>query len=132
MAYPKPEQIDGPFFIDEDDGEIWEEDRSEPGSGARHLTDVDAVMILNLLTSAADEQRDETCAAVAAETERSWKAVLALSVEELRVYESAESSANEYSRHLSRHSAFVDAIAAIRNEPDVFQDIDDGHGVARR
>ena len=60
---------------------------------------------------------DEIRAAVEAERERSWQAVLALSVEELRVYESAESSANEYSRHLSRHSAFGDAIAAIRKEP---------------
>lgn len=59
-----------PFFIDDEDGFIWEESRSEPGSGACHLTKEDAVRALNLMYSAAEEQREEMRVAVAAETER--------------------------------------------------------------
>jgi hypothetical protein len=57
-------------------------------------------------------------AAVQAETERSWGAVLALSEKELSEYDSAIASADDYARHITRHTAFLSAIAAIRAEPD--------------
>jgi hypothetical protein len=52
-------------------------------------------------------------AAVEAEREGCWQAVLALSSDELRAYDSASSDATQYGRHLDRHGAFADAIAAI-------------------
>jgi hypothetical protein len=59
-----------------------------------------------------------TLAAVEAEREACWQAVLALSSNELRAHESATADVSEYGRHLNRHSAFTAAIAAIRARGD--------------
>jgi hypothetical protein len=57
---------------------------------------------------------DEIRAAVEAENEACWQAVLALLSKELREYDSAVAGVDEYVMHLNRHAAFVDVIAAIR------------------
>ena len=58
-----------PYFIDKDDGFIWEESQGEPGSGAEHLTKEDVVRRLNIMFSTIDEHRDEIRVAIVNERE---------------------------------------------------------------
>jgi len=96
MTDPTPEESGEPFYQD------W-----------RHCLEHPAVLI----------QGEQTCficdainVAVAAETERAWEAVLTLSTKDMNEYETETASADDYVRSVTRHVAFMEAIAAIRAE----------------
>jgi len=103
MADPTPEPE---YWLDDEYGEIFTEGPEGPVS-------LDDSFVVSELNSIPDKIR----AAVGVERERAWEAVLALSTKDMNEYEKETASADDYAKNITRHVAFMEAIAAIRAEP---------------